>query len=129
MPRSSDRAQFEAVVALVAVFAVSTGLVIYADVLADVTPETIERASAETTLERVHGTLRVAGVTHPHRLKAAIENEPAGVAVNVTLQTDRGIWQRGPDPSSEAESARRRVSVRVGPGEIRPGRLTVVVWR
>ncbi|PSQ33527.1 hypothetical protein BRD09_00625 [Halobacteriales archaeon SW_10_68_16] len=129
MRRSSGRGQFEAVVALVAVLAVSAGLVAYAETLATALPGEPERATAETALDRVHRTLRVAGVARPDRLHRAGDVAPDGWRLNVTLSTRRGRWTRGPAPPDEGLCAGRRISVRVAPGELRPGRLRVVLWR
>jgi hypothetical protein len=129
MPLSSDRGQFEPVVALVAVLAVAAGLVTYADTLYAALPGEPERATAETALDRVHADLRVAGAAHPDRLDRVSGSAPGGWAMNVTLRTKAGSWQRGPDPPRGALRAQRRVSVRVAPGNLRPGRLTVVLWR
>jgi hypothetical protein len=129
MRRSSGRGQFEPVVALVAVLAVTAGLVTYAETLSAVLPGEPERATAETALERVHAELRVAGVAYPGRLDRVTGSALDGWRMNVTLRTAEGSWQRGPDPSGGALRAQRRVSVRVAPGNLRPGRLAVVLWR
>ena len=129
MRRSSDRGQFEAVVALVAVLAVSAGLVAYAETLSTTLPGEPERATPETALDRVHRTLRVAGVAHPGRLDRALGVAPDCWRMNVTLRTREGRWTRGPEPPGESLRAGRRISVRVAPGTLRPGRLTVVLWR
>ncbi len=129
MRRSSDRAQFEPVVALVAVLAVSAGLVTYADTLDRVIPGETDRATAETTLQRVHQELRVAGVAHPDRLDRAPEVVSGGWRINVSIRTRNGSWARGPVPPEDARRAQRRVSVRTGAGRLQPGRLTVEVWR
>ncbi len=129
MRRSSGRGQFEAVVALVAVLAVSAGLVAYAGTLSTALPGDPERATAETALDRVHRTLRVAGVAQPDRLDRTPEVAPQGWRMNVTLRTREGRWTQGPDPPGEGLQSQRRISVRVAPGALRPGRLTVVLWR
>ncbi len=129
MRRSSDRAQFEAVVALVAVLAVGTGLTVYAETLSGAVPGEPERETAETALDRIHGELRVAGVVDPDRLGRAREATPDGWRTNLTIRTRHRTWQHGPDPPGGAPRADRRVSVRVGPGSLDPARLTVVVWR
>lgn len=128
MRRSSGRGQFEPVVGLVAVLAVSAGLVAYADTLHRVLPDEIERETAETALDRVHDRLRIAGVAVPDRLDRAPAAAPSGWRMNVTLRTREGTWERGPAPPDDALRARRRVSVRVAPGRLEPGRLRVAVW-
>lgn len=129
MRRSSDRAQFEAVVALVAVLAVGAGLTVYAETLSGVMPGQPERETAETALDRVHAELRVAGVVDPDRLERSPNATPAGWQTNVTLRTRDRTWQHGPDSPEGAPRADRRVSIRVAPGNIDPARLTVVLWR
>jgi len=129
MRRSSDRAQFEAVVALVAVLAVGTGLTVYAETLSGVVPEDPERETAETALDRIHAELRVAGVVDPDRLERAGNAAPGGWQTNVTIRTRGRTWQHGPGPPESAQRAARRVSVRVAQGDTDPARLTVVLWR
>lgn len=129
MQRSSDRGQFEAVVALVAVLAVGTGLTVYAETLSGVVPDEPERATAETALDHIHGELRVAGVVDPDRLERTRNVIPEGWKANATIRTRNRTWQHGPDPPEGAQRADRRVSVRVGPGDLDPARLTVVLWR
>jgi len=129
MRRSSGRAQFEAVVALVAVLAVGAGLTVYAETLSGVMPGEQQRETAETALDRVHDELRVAGVVDPDRLEEARNAIPPEWKTNVTLQTRDRTWQHGPGPPDGASRADRRVSVRVAPGNVNPARLTVVLWR
>ncbi|PSQ57335.1 MAG: hypothetical protein BRD23_08555 [Halobacteriales archaeon SW_9_67_25] len=129
MRPSSDRGQFEAVVALVAVLAIGAGLTVYAGTLSGVVPDEPERETAETALDRVHGELRVAGVVDPTRLGRTGNATPGGWQANVTVRTRNRIWQHGPDPPEGASRADRRVSVRVAPGDVDPARLTVVLWR
>jgi hypothetical protein len=129
MRRWSGRGQFEPVVALVAVFAVSAGLVTYADTLEGVVPDDRDRRTATTTLDRVHDHLRVAGVVVPDRLDGALSAAPDGWQATVSLRTREGYWQRGPEPPSGGQVAQRRVSVRVTATDHDPGTLRVVVWR
>jgi hypothetical protein len=129
MGHSSDRGQFEPVVALVAVLAVSAGLVTYADILDDTLPGDRERDTARLALDRVHDRLRVAGVVLPDRLDAALVGAPDGWQANATLLARGGTWRAGPTPPDDGRTARRRVTVHVGPERLRPGTLRVVVWR
>jgi hypothetical protein len=129
MRRSSGRAQFEPVVALVAVLAVSAGLVTYADTLSGVLPGDRDRQTARTALDRVHDRLRVAGGVVPERLDRALAAVPEGWRAEVSLRSGGKDWQRGPDPPAENLSARRRVSVRLTGSEHEPGTLRVVLWR
>lgn len=128
MRRSSDRAQFEAIVGLVAVLAVGAGLTVYAETLTGVMPGEPERETAETALDRIHGELRTAGVIDPDRIQRASKATPEGWQTNVTIMTRDRTWQHGPDPPNRTQRAARRVSVRVAPGRIDPARLTVVLW-
>lgn len=129
MRSSSGRAQFEPIVAFAAVLAVSAGLVTYADTLGHVLPGDRDRETARTALDRVHDRLRIAGVIDPGRLDRSRAAVPEDWQANVTLRTREGEWQRGPDPPADSLEAKRRVSVRVAPSELRPGRLRVVIWR
>jgi hypothetical protein len=125
----SDRAQTEPLAALAAVLAVTAGLTIYAGTLDRAVSPASDRRIAETTLQRVTTTIESTGVTEPSRLTAADDAIPDGWHGNVTLRTDDRRWANGPRPPSDSDSATRRLSVRVSPMEIRPGRLRVVVWQ
>ena len=129
MRRSSDRAQVEPLAALAAVLAVSAGLVVYAETLAGTAPETDDTATVERALDRVEGHLRRGGVVSPDRLDGAGAVLPDGWRANVSLTVDGQRWRDGPRPPPGASSAVRRVSVRQAPGQIRPGRLRVVLWQ
>lgn len=129
MRRSSARGQFEPLVALAAVLAISAGLVTYADVLDRTLPDEQSRETARTTLDAVHDRLTVAGVIAPDRLDRVTVAAPDGWRMNVTLRTREGYWQRGAEPPGGGLEATRRVSVRVGPSELRSGTLRVVIWR
>jgi hypothetical protein len=129
MRRSSGRGQFEPVVALAAVLAVSAGLVTYADTLDGVLPGDRDRETAATTLDRLHDRLRVAGVVVPDRLDRAVAAVPSGWQASVTLRTRQERWHRGPDPPADGLSAERRVSVRITGSSLEPGTLRVVLWR
>jgi hypothetical protein len=129
MRRSSGRGQFEPVVALVAVLALSVGLVAYADTLEETLPGERAPETARIALDRIHDRLRVGGVAVPDRLDGALAGAPEGWQVNVTLETRDGTWQRGPDAPADGLRATRTVATRVGPSELHPGKLTVVLWR
>jgi alkaline phosphatase len=125
MPRSSARGYVEPVAAIAAVVAVATGLTIYVGVLGN-SLGTDERPVAPTVLEDVReagGTLRVVS---PDDVVDA--TPPAGWHANVTLATRAGRWTSGPAPPADAGTARAEVAVRLGPGTVRPGHLTVEVW-
>ena len=90
-----------------------------------------ERDVATPTLDRVHDQLAEAGVVSPSLRSEALAVGPDGYELNVTVTTDEHAWRVGPAPPSPRRSpnrASRRVSVRVGPGQVRPGTLRVVVW-
>lgn len=129
MPRSSGRGQFEPLVALAAVLAVSAGITLYTGTLDDAVPPDRGRETAETVRDRVRGTLVSTGVASPGRLDAAMGAIPNGWRANVTLTAGGQRWHRGPVPSGSSERATTRVSVRLGPKRIVPGQLRVIVWQ
>jgi len=128
MSRWSGRAQVEPLAALVAVFAVCAALSVYAGVL-DATVPTLDRNAAEPTVERVERRLTDAGVVDPRTLLDGLRAGPDGYGLNLSLRADGETWSAGPTPPPSADAAERTVSVSVGPGRIRPGRLRVEVWR
>lgn len=141
--RPSDSAQVEPLAALVAVFAVGAALTTYAGVL-DATLTTTDRNLAEPTVERVERTVSEAGVVEPPRLSEGVHAGPDGYRVALTLVAGDRTWHAGPTPPTRGDSsgsttaqttsraidtAEITVSVRVGPGQIRAGRLRAEVWR
>lgn len=126
-----DRAQAEPTVALAAVFAVALGVSVYAGVLAGALPDA-DRDLAEPTLRRLHERVTSGGVADPARLRtAAASAGPSGYELNATLGVDGRRWSVGPNPpetADAADGASRPVSVRLGPGRVRPGRLRAEVW-
>lgn len=129
MSRSSGcRAAVEPVAALVALFAVCVGVSLYAGVL-DAALDPTARDVAPAARDRVHEAVTdAAGVADPDELGNALVAGPTGYNVNATLSTGGDRWSVGPTAPPGASTAHRPVSVRVGPGEIRSGRLRVVVW-
>lgn len=129
MSRSSDRAAIEPIAALVAVFAVSVGLALYAGVVEDAlgTAGGTQNRAAPTA-DAVERHLASAGVVHPERIEDAGRAIPTGYEGNVTLRTG-SRWTAGPTPPPRADTETRVVSVRVRPGAIRRGSLSVAVWR
>ncbi|WP_435179690.1 DUF7285 family protein [Halorussus sp. AFM4] len=125
--RRPTRAQVEPLAALVAVFAVGVALAAYAGVLGDALP-TPDRNLAEPTVERAERAVGPAGVAAPDALAAGLRAAPDGYAVNLTLSAAGRTWRAGPTPPARAEAADLAVSVRVGPGRLRPGRLRAEVW-
>lgn len=130
MSRSSGRGQTEPLVALVAVFAVCLGVTLYAFALDDASGGT-ERDVATPTLDRVLAELSSGGVVDPDRLDAAVADvdaELSGRGVAATLRVADRSWRAGGRPTADARTAERRVAVRIGPGHVRGGRLSVEVW-
>lgn len=126
MSRWSDRGYVEPLAAIAAVFAVSVGLSVYVVGLEGVV-EGGDRSIAETVLEEIRDDAGGRAVLEPDRLSAT--SAPSGWEANVTLITRHGRVTAGPVPPNDAERASERVSVRLGPGTVRPGRLTVEVWQ
>lgn len=122
------RAQVEPLAALAALFAVCVGLSVYAAVLADAGAPT-ERDLAEPTLETVDDAVTDRGAVQPARLGRVTAHAPSGGHLNVTVTAGDRRWTVGPRPAVDGDRAGRRVSVRLGPGRVRVGRLRVVVWR
>lgn len=127
MRHSSGRGYVEPIAALAAVFAVAVGLSVYVGSLQGaITPAQTDGPVAESVLEDVVTTAETTSVVDPATVGNA--TPPAGWDANVTLSTRAGRWQGGPAPPAGAERATRRVSVRLEPGTVRPGRLTVEAW-
>jgi len=126
MPRSSARGYVEPLAAIAAVLAVAAGMTVYAGSLDDA-GGTRDRAIATTVLEGLRTDATSFGVLQPSRLADAAV--PPGWQANLTLATRDGRWARGPTPPADADRATAQVAVRLGPGEVRPGRLTVEAWR
>ncbi|MBV0923667.1 hypothetical protein KTS45_05580 [Halomicroarcula limicola] len=129
MSRSSARGATEPLAALMAVFAVSAGLALYAGVLDDALATTGgERDVAAPTADAVERRLTTAGVVDPARIDGALAAVPTGYEANVTLRAERR-WSVGPAPPADAASDYRTVSVALGPATVRRGTLRVRVWR
>ncbi|MFB6083113.1 MAG: hypothetical protein ABEJ94_02585 [Halorientalis sp.] len=129
MSRSSARrGQVEPLAAIVAVFALGVGLTIYAGAVGDALPDTEPRNVARPALSAVEDAVESAGVVRPERLSRVGSAAPAGRRLNVTLTAGGRRWSRGPSPPDSARTASTGVSVALGSGRVRPGRLTVRVW-
>jgi hypothetical protein len=131
MSPSSDRATTEPLVVLVAVFAVTLGVTLYAGVV-DEAFGTLDddRNIATSSADAVEQRLSSAGVVRPGGLNSALDAVPADYHVNVTITATTGErWGGGREPPSNADTETRIVSVRVRPGAVRRGTLTVRVWR
>ena len=131
MSPSSARATTEPVAALAAVFAVGLGLALYAGVLDDAFG-TLEddRNVATPTADAVERRLSTAGVAQPRGLGDALGAVPANYHGTATITATTGErWAAGREPPGGADTEARTLSVRVGPGAVRRGTLTVRVWR
>jgi len=148
----ADRGAVEPTVALVAVFAVCAGLGLYATVLDDaVAAAGGDRDRAGPAADRLVDAISTAGIADPERLREAVAALPGERRRNATLVTATTREGAGPPapwvqadgtaPNAVADSTApasadasdfdvetRLVSVRLGPGEVVPGRLRVVVW-
>lgn len=127
--RERGRGQASPVAALAALFAVCAGLSLYATVLGGSVPAVGTGGVADPTLSRVHEAATAGGVTDPGRLPDAATHGPDGRRLNVTLSVGDDRWTAGPAvPSDARDRASRLVGVRLAPGDVEPGRLSVVVW-
>lgn len=129
MSSSWGRAQVEPLAALAAVFAVGVGLAMYAGALDTTLPLlTADRDVAPTAADRLTSVAATSGAVEPPLTGPVEEARPTGYELNATLTTAAGTWTGGPPRPPEPECERRAVSVRVGPGRVRPGRLEVCAW-
>ncbi len=129
MRHSSGKAQVEPIAALAAVFAVCVGLAVYAGAV-DGLLGGDDRDVAETVLDRTAREAGPPGVVTVAGLRNA-DLAPPGWTANVTLRTATERVALGPTAPSETttQQAQRTVPVRLGPGQVRPGRLVVEVWK
>jgi hypothetical protein len=125
-----NRAQVEPLAALVAVFVVGVALTTYGG-LVDATLPTPDRNVAEPTVERAERATSEHGVVAPTALRDGLRVGPDGYRMNLTLTVAEQEWHVGPSPpnADAVDRSEIRVSVRVAPGKIRPGRLRAEVWR
>jgi hypothetical protein len=131
MSRSSARkAQVEPVAALVAVAVLGLAVGAYATVRADVLPGAERDAPANAVLAETVDAATTSGAVAVSPSTLEVDSvAPAGYEVSVTITAGDSEWTRGAEhPPPDAASDSRRVPVRVAPGQIRPGRVTVVVW-
>jgi hypothetical protein len=129
MRRSSGReAQTEPLAAVVAVVVVALALALYVGAFEANLPGPVDRNHAEAAADRIERALTVGGVARPSRLTAALDRGPDGYRVNATLTVGDPAERAGPTAPETADTARRRVSVRTGPGRVEPGQLEVRVW-
>lgn len=125
MSRSSARGQTEPLAALAAVAAACLALSLYAGVVTDAIGEPPEGTDG-TALDRAYRLLASGGVVAPPL--DVLDTATGFSRANVTLAAGPGRWSHGPVPPDGATPDSRRVSVRLGPGRVRPGLLRVVVW-
>jgi hypothetical protein len=142
---SADRGGTEPLAALVSVAAICVALSVYAGFASVVIGESGDGNIDRATLDSVWTAVNEDGVVETAELRDQLgpETLPRGhrVAVNVTIVGDDGRLQtRGRvtfdrnatvadlEPPPTAATSDRPVPVRVGEGDIRPGRLRVVVW-
>lgn len=125
----SRRGQVEPLAALAAVFAVGVGLSLYVGVLDATLPElTPSRRMAVVAADRLLAESSAFGSVRPPLADPAAAAAPAGHELNATLRSGGASWTAGSPRQSSADCVVRRVSVRVAPGRVRPGRLEVCTW-
>jgi hypothetical protein len=125
---SGRRGQVEPVAAIAAVFLVGTGLALYAGALDGRLGGGNDRAVADAALGTTERAIAPDGVVDPGRLCGIASVGPVGYRLNVTLEAPERRWHVGPATPADATTASERVSVRLGEGRVRPGRLVVRVW-
>jgi hypothetical protein len=129
MSRSSARrAQVEPLPALVAVAVLCLAVGGYASVRTDVLPVDGSDAPADEVLSDTVDAASEPGtvVVDPANITVVT---PTAYDAAVTVTAGDREWTAGATaPPSDAAAASRRVPVRIGPGRVRPGRITVEVW-
>jgi hypothetical protein len=147
MPSESpDRGGTEPLAALVSVAAVCLAISVYAGFASDVVGEQSDSEVDRATLDSVWAATSEDGILETNvsiEEQLGPETLPRGhrVAVNVTVVGDDGRLETvenatfgadarpaGLDPPPTAAVSDRPVPVRFDEADIRPGRLTVVVW-
>ncbi|QSG04901.1 putative pilin/flagellin [Halapricum desulfuricans] len=146
-----DRGQTEPIAALFAVVLVAIAITTYGGVLVELLPGQSDRAPTVATEERVWDELGGDGVYDAGTLSdpsSAIDHSvlPRGfsVSVDVTYRTDDGRKSDGrvvytPDGNTDeygsgeiperADVITRPIPVRIAPGVVESGRLSVAVWK
>ncbi|MFW5917987.1 MAG: DUF7285 family protein [Haloferacaceae archaeon] len=143
----SARGQTEPLAALAAIALVCTAITLYTGVYGEVVDAVgEERALGEVTAERVWDAIGEDGIfdsADDLETRIGASTFPQGATVEVTVTyvredgqietagsgtfDDRGDRIRTEPPAS-ADRIERSVPIRVTPGDVQPGRLTVVVW-
>ncbi|MEF8936310.1 DUF7285 family protein [Halobacteriaceae archaeon SHR40] len=144
---SPDRGQTEPLAALVSVAAVCFAVSLYAGTVADILPKTgSDRAVGEPAADSIWQEISEEEIYDSRTdIESALPSSslPQGyrVAVEVTVVDGPSMATVGSgrfdetgtvaatEPPEGAEVIERPVSVRLPSGEIRPGRLTVEVWK
>ncbi|MFC7194298.1 hypothetical protein ACFQL4_05895 [Halosimplex aquaticum] len=126
-PSSASRGQTEPVAALVAVVVVALALAVYAGAFEESAGLCRPRPRGGRRRPRRTGDNR-GGVARPGRLGDALDRVPTGFEANATLTVGDRTEHAGSAAPTTADSASRRVSVRVGAGRVASGRLEVHVW-
>ncbi|MFC3478374.1 DUF7285 family protein [Halobacterium litoreum] len=131
MSRSSARrAQVEPVPALAAVLAVCLALGAYASARGTALPGIGHGAPTDAVLADASDAVTEPGSAVASPADLTTEGvAPEGFRVAVTLTAGDREWTAGPEPPDSAASESGRVPVRVAPGRVRPGHLTVAVWQ
>lgn len=142
----TDRGGTEPLAALVSVAAICVALSVYAGFASEVIPESDNDNPDDATLDSVWTALSEDGVLETDgslgtNLGPGVLPRGHRVAVNVTIVGEDGRLVRiagatfetdatvaGLEPPPTAATSDRPVPVRLGEGDVRPGRLTVVVW-
>jgi hypothetical protein len=142
----TERGGTEPLAALVSVAAICVAVSVYAGVASEVLPDSDDNEPDAATLDSVWTAVSDDGVldtSGPLEARLGAEPLPRGhrVAVNVTVvgadghlvtvaaaqfETDATVADLEPPPTAAASD--RPVPVRIDEGDVRPGRLTVVVW-
>lgn len=125
---SAREGQTEPLAALVAVVVVAVALSLYATAFDASLPTAPDRNAAQQATDRVERSITVGGVVRPSLLPSATASGPDGYRLNATLLVRDTTQRVGPPHPPTADSAGRRVSVRLGAGRVSPGRLEVRVW-
>lgn len=119
----------EPLAALAAVFALCVGVSTYAAVVETAVDERPDRDIAGPALSHVETLLTTRGVADPAAMSDVSNAAPATYRLNATLTAGNRTWNAGPPVAAHGQRAGRRLSVRLGPGRVRAGRLSVVVWQ
>jgi len=125
--------------ALIAAAVVCLAISLYATTLHDRDPGPERSVIRPATADALDAATE-SGIVEPARLAGALTTIPAGYEANLTVRAEGERWSAGPEPpgnvrasaggstSGDAEVRTRVVTVRVGPGQFRPGEFEVILW-